>query len=121
MNRILKFLPEVTGEELAKISNFTKDLSDDDMETFSHVYRARRRDPQNVLILALVGLFVIPGLQRFYVDQIGMGILYLLTLGLCFIGSIIDIVNYKSLALEYNTKMMNEAIYATSNSSPETK
>lgn len=114
MNRILKFLPEATGEELNYIQNLTTDLSDADLETFAHIYRARRRDPQTVLILALVGLFFLPGLQRFYVDQIGMGILYLFTLGLCFIGSIIDIINYKSLAQEYNSKIVNDALMAVS-------
>ncbi|MTI20305.1 TM2 domain-containing protein [Fulvivirga sp. RKSG066] len=110
MNRILNYLPEVTGEELSYIHNITKELEEKQLETFAHIYRARRRDPQTVLIIALVGLFVIPGLQRFYVDQIGLGILYLLTLGLCFIGSIIDIVNYKSLAQEYNSKVANDAL-----------
>lgn len=112
MNRLLKFLPEVTGEEMSYIHNITKELDDAQMETFAHVYRARRRDPQTVLILALVGLFVIPGLQRFYVDQIGMGILYLFTFGLCLIGSIIDIINYKSLSQEYNAKIAHEAMAA---------
>jgi len=112
MNRVLKFLPEVAGEEMTYIINVTKELSDEELETFAHIYRARRRDPQTVLIFALVGLFVLPGLQRFYVDQIGMGVLYLFTLGLCFIGSIVDIVNYKTLAQDYNVKIVNEALYS---------
>jgi len=33
-----------------------------------------------------------------------MGILYFLTCGLCFIGTIIDLVNYKKLSFEYNSK-----------------
>jgi len=117
MNRLFKYLPEATGEEINYIQNLTRDMSDDDLQTFCNIYRARRRDPQTVLILALVGLFFLPGLQRFYVDQIGMGILYLFTLGLCFIGSILDIVNYKSLAQEYNSKVVNDVlgIVATNN------
>ncbi|MDB5115968.1 MAG: hypothetical protein JWQ79_1460, partial [Mucilaginibacter sp.] len=47
--------------------------------------------------------------QRFIVGQIGMGILYLFTIGLCFIGSIMDLVNHKTLALEYNQKMAFES------------
>ena len=31
-----------------------------------------------------------------------MGLLYLFTAGFCLIGTIIDIVNYKKLAFEYN-------------------
>jgi len=95
MNRVLKLLPELQGQEMASIQQVMKDMSDEDAESFAHIYRARRKDPQTILILCLAGLFVIPGIQRFYVDQIGMGILYLFTIGLCFIGSIVDLVKEK--------------------------
>jgi len=35
-------------------------------------------------------------------------LLYFFTIGLCFIGSIVDLVNHKSLATEYNRKMAYE-------------
>ena len=57
---------------------------------------------ENSALNVLVGFLGLAGVQRFVVDQIGMGILYLLTGGLCFIGTIIDMVNYKKLAFEYN-------------------
>jgi hypothetical protein len=38
-----------------------------------------------------------------------MGILYLFTAGFCFIGTIIDLVNYKTLANDYNRKMAYES------------
>lgn len=110
MNRVLKLLPELQGQEMASIQQVMKDMSDEDAESFAHIYRARRKDPQTVLILCLAGLFVIPGIQRFYVDQIGMGILYLFTIGLCFIGSIIDLVNYQNLAHEYNSKIVSDVM-----------
>ncbi len=97
MNRIYEFLPELTGEEFHYVQQATTNLTDDEFRIFANIYKARRRDPQMVLILSLVGLLLLPGLQRFYTDQIGMGILFLFTLGLCFIGSIIDLVNYKKL------------------------
>jgi hypothetical protein len=37
-----------------------------------------------------------------------MGLLYLFTAGLCLIGSIIDLVNYKAKAFEYNQKVADE-------------
>ena len=74
------------------------------------IYRSKRRDPQLILILSLIGLFGFAGIQRFLVGHIGMGILYFFTLGLCWIGTIIDAVNYKSLALEYNSKMVVETM-----------
>jgi len=39
-----------------------------------------------------------------------MGILYFFTAGLCFIGTIIDAVNHKELAMEYNAKMVSETL-----------
>ena len=83
-------------------------MSDEEMQMFSNIYRTRRRDPQMMLLLCIVGLFLIPGIQRFYVEQIGMGILFLFTVGLCFIGSIIDLVNYRQLAMEYNSGIARE-------------
>jgi len=38
-----------------------------------------------------------------------MGILYLFTGGLCLIGTIIDLINHKSLANEYNRQMAFES------------
>jgi len=37
-----------------------------------------------------------------------MGFLYLFTGGVCVIGTIIDIVNYKSLAYRYNRQQADE-------------
>ena len=48
--------------------------------------------------------------SRFILGQIGMGILYLFTVGLCFIGTIVDLVNYKQLTLEYNQQQAQEII-----------
>jgi TM2 domain-containing membrane protein YozV len=61
-----------------------------------------------ILILTIIGFLGIAGVQRFITDQIGMGLLYFFTAGLCFIGTIIDLVNYQKLAFEYNQKKANE-------------
>jgi TM2 domain-containing membrane protein YozV len=74
------------------------------------IYRSKRKDPQLLLILCLLGLVGIAGVQRFVIGHIGMGILYFFTAGLCFIGTIIDAVNHKELALEYNAKMITETL-----------
>ena len=44
------------------------------------------------------------------VGQNGMGILYLFTGGLCFIGTIVDIINHKQLAFDYNQQMARETM-----------
>ncbi|MCF6271041.1 MAG: TM2 domain-containing protein [Melioribacteraceae bacterium] len=102
MANILDLLPELVGEEQAYVAGIIRDMDDDKARQFSNAYRARRREPQTILLLALLGFLWIAGIQRFVTDQIGMGILYFFTLGFCFIGTIIDMVNYKKLAFEYN-------------------
>jgi hypothetical protein len=37
------------------------------------------------------------------INHIGLGILYFFTAGLCFIGTIVDLVNHRKLAFEYNS------------------
>ncbi len=102
MANILDLLPELIGEEQAYVAGIIRDMDEDKARQFANAYRARRREPQTILLLALVGFLGLAGIQRFVVDQIGMGILYLLTGGLCAIGTIIDMINYKKIALEYN-------------------
>lgn len=102
MANILDYLPELMGDEQAYIAGIIRDMENEKAQQFAHVYRARRRDPQTILLVAFAGLLGFAGIQRFLVNQIGMGILYFLTWGLCFIGTIVDMINYKKLAFEYN-------------------
>jgi TM2 domain-containing membrane protein YozV len=108
MANVLQLLPELIGEEQAFISALIKNMTDDEAAQFANVYRVRRKDPQTILLLTLVGFLGVAGVQRFIVDQIGMGILYLLTGGICMIGTIVDLVNYKSIAFEYNQKQAQQ-------------
>ena len=108
MANVLQFLPEIIGEEQMFIGRLFQDMDDQTASQFSNVYRARRRDPQMILLLTLVGFLGIAGIQRFFVDQIGMGILYILTGGLCFIGTIVDLVNYRKIAFEYNQQQAQQ-------------
>jgi TM2 domain-containing membrane protein YozV len=108
MNRILPLLPEIETEEAVFIDSLLKDKSDNQLNNFAMLYRNRRRDPQLILLTALLGFLGISGVHRFMINQIGMGILYFLTAGLCLIGTIVDIINYKNLAFEYNQKVAIE-------------
>ncbi len=105
MANILQIMPNLEGEEMAFVQNLIKDMSDDDARQFASIYGVRRRDPLLILLLALIGFVGIAGVHRFVIDHIGMGILYFFTAGLCFIGTIVDLVNYKRLAFEYNSKV----------------
>lgn len=102
MANVMDLMPELMGDEQMFVSGIIKDMDDKSAQQFANVYRIRRKDPQTVLLLTLVGFLGFAGIQRFILDQIGMGILYLLTGGLCFIGTIIDLVNYRKLAFDYN-------------------
>lgn len=102
MADVLRFLPEIDGDEMLFIGNMMKDMNDETAQQFSMVYRSRRRDAQTIMLMALIGFIGVSGVHRFYLGQVGMGLLYLLTAGLCFIGTIVDLVNYRTLALEYN-------------------
>ncbi|HEV2830759.1 MAG TPA: TM2 domain-containing protein [Hanamia sp.] len=107
---ILKHLYDVTPEELITINSRTKDLNNDELTQFCMIYRSKRKDAQLILILCLIGLIGVAGIHRFIIGHIGMGILYFFTAGLCFVGTIVDAINYKDLALEYNSKMIVETM-----------
>lgn len=108
MVNILQFMPELTGYELQYIQSITADYDESKLLNFANIYRARRKDPQLILLTTLLGFVGLSGVQRFLVGQIGMGILYFFTGGLCLIGTIVDLVNYQDLAFQYNQKMANE-------------
>lgn len=111
--RIFNMIPGLDLEEFQFLKDVSKELREDQMQTFISIYNGKRQKPDTVLICALIGLLGVAGIQRFLLNQIGMGILFLLTLGLCYIGTIVDIVNYKKLALEYNQQMAYEALRMT--------
>lgn len=106
----LKYLYDVTPEELITINSRTKGFSDDELTNFCMIYRSKRKDPQTILLLCLLGLIGVSGVHRFVIGHIGLGILYFFTGGLCLIGTIVDAVNHKDLAMEYNSQMLAETL-----------
>ena len=108
MAKALNLLPEIKGEELQYVQALFNSMTDEEAEQFANIYRTRRKNPQDILIFAIIGLIIVPGLQRFLLNQIGMGLLYFFTIGLCFIGSILDLVNYERLTFEYNQRAADE-------------
>lgn len=55
-----------------------------------------RKSKMVALILCIIGLFGIGGLHRMYVGKAGSGVLHLLTCGICYIGTIIDLISILS-------------------------
>ncbi len=52
------------------------------------------------IILCCLGFFFVGGIHKFYEGKIGMGILYLLTGGLFYIGTIVDLINLLNIKSE---------------------
>jgi len=103
-------LPGATFEEINFLQHITTGLSETQMQNFLHIYYNRRKSPQDILIFILLGFVGIAGVHKFLTGKIVMGILYLFSAGFCFIMTIIDLINYKSLTNEYNEKMAYESV-----------
>lgn len=108
MSNLLTLMPNLEADELNLIQVLLKNADDDKQKQFAMIYNSRRKDPQTVLLLSLIGFVGVAGVHRFILEQVGMGLLYLFTAGLCFIGTIVDLINHKSLAFNYNQKVARE-------------
>ncbi len=110
MPHITHYLPELEEAERYYIQDLVDGMSREQAQLFAGAYRERRKDPHTVLLTAIVGLVAIPGLQRFWLGQLGMGFLYLFTWGLLLVGTISDLVRYKKLAFTYNQRVAREIV-----------
>ena len=102
---VTHYLPELDEPERSFIERLTAGMSHENIQQFAVAYRQVRKDPQTLRLMAIIGIVAIPGLHRFWVGQLGIGFLYLLTGGLLWIGTIIDIVKYRELAFGYNRQV----------------
>lgn len=102
-------LPGIDPQEILLIQELTKNMTEVQQQQFIMVYQGNRKDPQTVLLLTLLGFVGVAGIQRFIVEDVGIGVLYLITGGICGIGTIIDIVNYKQIAYRFNYKKAVQA------------
>jgi TM2 domain-containing membrane protein YozV len=107
---LITLIPQLEPDELAYLQQLTNKLADDKLKLFISIYNGKRKTAQTILICCLLGFVAFAGIQRFVVGQIGMGILYLFTGGLCLIGTVVDIINHKQLAYEYNQQMALESM-----------
>ena len=108
MANLLTLMPNLEPDELNFVQMLLKDVDDNKQQQIAMIYNSRRKDPQTILLLTLIGFIGVAGVQRFVLDQIGMGLLYLFTGGLCVIGTIVDLINHKSLAFDYNQKVARQ-------------
>lgn len=102
-------MPGVTAEELTFLQQATAELDENQKKYFYMIYTGKRKSAQDILIFTLLGFGCVAGVQRFVVGQMGMALLYFFTGGLCLIGTIVDLVNHKQLATDFNRKMAYES------------
>lgn len=107
---LITLIPSVEQDELAYLQAFTANLPEDKMQLFISLYNNKRKKTETILICCLLGFVGAAGIQRFVLGQVAMGILYFFTAGLCFIGTIVDIINHKNITFEYNQRMAMEAM-----------
>ena len=108
--QMLMMLPGIDPAELMILQTITKDMPDAQLNQFYTLYRGKRKDPQTIMILTIIGFFGVAGIQRFVVGETGMGILYLFTAGFCGIGTILDLLNNKKMTSEFNQKEAMETV-----------
>jgi len=101
--------PGISVEEAAFLQKATEDFDETQRRNFYGIYSGKRKNPQDILLLALLGFVGVAGVHRFVLNQIGMGLLYFFTGGLCFIGTLVDIINHKRLTEEFNRDMALES------------
>jgi TM2 domain-containing membrane protein YozV len=107
--QLLMMLPGMDPDELAVIQSITREMTEWEQQQFVAIYRGKRKDQMTMLVLTLIGFLGIAGIQRFIIGDTVLGVLYLITIGFCGIGTIIDIINIKSLTFEYNRNQAMEA------------
>ena len=106
--QFLMMLQHTQPEEIMYIKNLTRDMTPDQQMQFMSLYQGRRKDQQSIIIFACLGFVGLSGVHRLVLGQMGMGILYLFTGGICMIGTIVDLVNSQKLVNEYNLRQANE-------------
>ncbi|MDE2995522.1 MAG: TM2 domain-containing protein [Bacteroidota bacterium] len=120
MSKVIKYMPELRDDEQLTVAQIMKDMTDEQAEQFSRVYRQRRKDETTVLLTTLLAFLGIAGVNRFYLGQVGMGIAYLFTAGFCLIGTIVDLFNYKSLTAGFNEKQAMDVSLLIHGAFPDT-
>ena len=109
MANTINYMSDLEPDEMAYVQSLMANMTDYQAQQFTNIYRARRKEPQLILLVTFLGFFGFAGVHRFLIGDIGLGILYFFTGGLCLVGTIVDLLNHKRLAFEYNIKQAQYA------------
>lgn len=108
MNQQLLMMQGLQADELAFLQQVTRQLTEAQEQQFYLLYANKRKDQQTLMLLCLLGVLGIAGIHRLVTGDTALGVIYLLTGGFCLVGTIIDLVNMKSLTYEFNRRMALE-------------
>ena len=64
MSKVIRYLPELQDDEQLHVASLFHDMSDEQAEQFSRVYRQRRKDANITLITGLAMFVGIAGIHR---------------------------------------------------------
>jgi len=98
-------------DEFSFVHHASAGLNDNQMQTFMLVYNNRRKNPADILLATLLGFFGFAGVQRFMTGQVFLGVIYFFTCGFFFIGTIVDLFMYRSIANDYNRHLAYECYH----------
>jgi TM2 domain-containing membrane protein YozV len=104
----LMMLPGIQPDEIMYVQNLTNNMTEQQQLQFFMLYPGKRKSQQDLMLLTLLGFLGIAGIQRFIIGDTVMGILYILTVGFCGIGTIIDLVNIRQMASDFNRGQANQ-------------
>jgi len=110
MNQRFLMLSGIQPDELSYLENLTDRLTEEQKNMFISIYSTKRKTTETILICTILGFVVVAGVQRFVLGQIGMGILYFFTFGLCFVGTIVDLINHRQMTFEFNQRQALETM-----------
>lgn len=65
-----------------------------------------QKDPGIALVLTIVGFFFVAGLQYFYLGKILKGILFLITLGFLYVGTVISLFTIRGETRRVNRERL---------------
>lgn len=77
------------GQPTINITNSNDSIN---TNTNGGFYGVPRKSKTVALILCIIGLFGFGGLHRMYVGKVGSGLIHLLTCGICWVGTIYDLI-----------------------------
>ncbi|TXH58158.1 MAG: TM2 domain-containing protein [Bacteroidia bacterium] len=107
--QLLFLFSDISQEEISHLSYLMNQMNDEQKNQFIILYKEKRKKSEHILLMILLAFFGFAGVHRFYLGQIGWGLVYFITWGFFGIGTIIDLISYRSITLEHNKKQAFES------------